>query len=150
MRVMAFDYGTVRIGVALSDEGRVLARPLQVIKVQGWKKDRETIRRLLHEYAVSEIVVGLPVNMNGTLGPAAERVQRFMHRLRGVFRLPVVAIDERLSTVHAEETLREIGVRRDRRKDLVDSVAASVILQEYLDRQSAPGNRHDSPAPPQP
>ncbi|MBI1745896.1 MAG: Holliday junction resolvase RuvX [Acidobacteria bacterium] len=133
---MALDYGTVRIGVAISDERRILARPLQTIKVQGWKKDRETLRALLAEHSVTEIVVGLPLNMDGSVGVAAKRVERFMNRLRGVFKLPVVAHDERLSSVAAAETLSIVGVRRGRRKGLMDAVSAAHILQEYLDQCS--------------
>lgn len=134
MTVLGLDYGEVTIGVAISELG-YLAQPAQPIKRRSWEKDMAALQQMLTSYGVEKIVVGMPLNMNGTVGPAAERVRQFISRLERRFKLPVVAVDERLSTVEAEEILMARGIRREKRKQLIDSLAAAVILQQYLDAQ---------------
>ncbi len=131
-RVLGLDVGDRRIGVALSDEGRLIASPLTVIQSVGWGPDSREILRLMAEHGADLIVCGLPRNMDGSVGFQAEKVQRFMQVLidQGV---PVEWMDERLTTVSAERVLIEGGVRREDRKKSVDKVAAAVILQAWLD-----------------
>lgn len=128
-RVMAFDPGSKRIGVAVSDPLRIVASPLTVIDAADpW----EEIEALLDEYAPSEVVVGLPVSLSGEEGPSAERARAFGTELERRTGRSILWVDERFTTQKAEEALIEGGVRRRRRKEAVDKVAAAVILQHYL------------------
>ncbi|MBQ6231978.1 MAG: Holliday junction resolvase RuvX [Clostridia bacterium] len=131
-RVLGLDVGDRRIGVALSDEGQLIASPLTVIQSVGWGPDSREILRLMREHGADLIVCGLPRNMDGSEGFQAEKVRRFMQVLidQGV---PVAWMDERLTTVSAQRALIEGGVRREDRKKSVDKVAAAVILQAWLD-----------------
>ncbi|MBQ4436857.1 MAG: Holliday junction resolvase RuvX [Clostridia bacterium] len=131
-RVLGLDVGDRRIGVALSDEGQLIASPLTVIQSVGWGPDSREILRLMQEHGADLIVCGLPRNMDGSEGFQAEKVRRFMQVLidQGV---PVAWMDERLTTVSAQRALIEGGVRREDRKKSVDKVAAAVILQAWLD-----------------
>ena len=128
-RVMAFDPGSKRIGVAVSDPLRIVASPLTVIDATDpW----EEIEELIHEYAPTDVVVGLPVSLSGAEGPAAERARAFGEELERRTGRSIHWVDERFTTQKAEEALIEGGVRRRQRKDTVDKVAAAVILQHYL------------------
>ena len=128
-RVMAFDPGSKRIGVAVSDPLRIVASPLTVIDASDpW----EEIEMLLDEYAPTDVVVGLPVSLSGEEGPAAERARAFGKELERRCGRSINWVDERFTTRKAEEALIEGGVRRRDRKDTVDKVAAAVILQHYL------------------
>ena len=133
-RVLGLDVGDRRIGVALSDEGRLIASPLTVIQSVGWGPDSREILRLMEANGADLLVCGLPRNMDGSEGFQAEKVRRFMQVLidQGV---PVEWMDERLTTVSAQRALIEGGVRREDRKKSVDKVAAAVILQAWLDNQ---------------
>lgn len=132
-RVIAFDPGSKRIGVAVSDPLRIIASPLTVIDAADpW----EAIDALLDEYAPTEVVVGLPVSLTGGEGPAAERARAFGAELERHTGRSIQWVDERFTTQKAEEALIEGGVRRRQRKEAVDKVAAAVILQHYL---SSPG-----------
>jgi len=133
-RILGIDHGDARIGVALSDPSAFLASPLCVIK--STKTALDEIDALVKEHGVATIVVGLPRNMNGSYGPAAEKVRAFMEKLREKVGVPVEEWDERLSTVSAHNALREAGLNGKKRKDVVDKVAAQIILQNYLDAQS--------------
>ena len=132
-RVLGLDVGDKRIGVALSDEGRLIASPLCVIQSVGWGPDSREILRLMREHSADLIVCGLPRNMDGTIGFQAEKVQRFMQVITGQG-VPVEWMDERLTTVSATRVLIEGGVRREDRRKSVDKVAAAVILQAWLDQ----------------
>jgi putative Holliday junction resolvase len=128
-RVMAFDPGSKRIGVAVSDPLRIVASPLTVIDAADpW----EAIEALLDEYQPSEVVVGLPVSLTGGEGPSAERARAFGEELERRTGRSIRWVDERFTTQKAEEALIEGGVRRRQRKETVDKVAAAVILQHYL------------------
>ena len=131
-RVLGLDVGDRRIGVALSDERRLIASPLTVIQSVGWGPDSREILRLMREHGAELIVCGLPRNMDGSIGFQAEKVQRFMQVLTEQS-VPVEWMDERLTTVSATQALIEGGVRREDRKRSVDKVAAAVILQAWLD-----------------
>lgn len=133
-RIMALDVGSRRIGVAVSDETGLVARPVATI-ARGAPADVEEIRSLAERLGVGEVVVGLPRNMNGTLGPQAEAVMEFVAELRQHLGLPVHLWDERLTTREAEATLAALELPRRRRKDVVDQVAAVLILQGFLERR---------------
>ena len=137
-RVLGLDVGDRRIGVALSDERRLIASPLTVIQSVGWGPDSREILRLMAEHDAGLIVCGLPRNMDGSIGFQAEKVRRFMQVLadQGV---AIEWMDERLTTVSAERALIEGGVRREDRKKSVDKVAAAVILQAWLDNEQNNG-----------
>lgn len=133
------DYGTKTVGVAVSDALGITAQGVETITRKEENKLRQTLARieeLIDEYGVEEIVVGLPKNMNNTLGERAEACQEFADKLERRTGLPVVMWDERLSTVSAENVLIESGVRRENRKAVIDKIAAVFILQGYLDYKS--------------
>ena len=135
-RIVGLDVGDRRIGIALSDEGRLIATPHSVYTRVGWGPDAKHIKRIYDEAGAALIVCGLPKNMDGSIGFQAEKVMGFAQQLEKAG-LPVVFQDERLSTVSAHQALIEGGMRRDGRKETVDKVAAAVILQSYLDRQGS-------------
>jgi putative Holliday junction resolvase len=135
---MGLDVGDRRIGVALSDETATLASALLTLTRAGAKKDADAIASLAREHGAASIVVGLPLNMDGTRGPQAAKVVAFAEGLRRHLAVPVVLRDERLTTVEAEERLRAAGLGWKERKRMVDQVAAVVILQEYLDASPGP------------
>lgn len=137
LRLLALDVGDVRIGVALSDETGTLASGLVTLKSAGPRKDAQAVAALVREHEVAEVVVGLPLRLDGTLGPRGEQVVAFVERLRRVLRVPVVTRDERLTSVAADERLAEAGVKRRERKARIDQAAAALILQEHLDERRA-------------
>lgn len=134
-RILALDLGERRIGVAVSDISRAVAQPVTVITRTTPESDLESIAVLLREYEVGEILVGYPRPLRGDVGPQAKQVDRFAARLRQAFGIIVRRWDERLSTVEAQRYLREAAVGRTKRRQLVDKVAATLILQSYLDRR---------------
>ena len=142
MKIMGIDLGSKTIGVAVSDELAMIAHGVKVIRRVGINKDIEDIEKLVNEYSVDEIVVGLPINMNGTMGQQAEKVLNFIERLKDKIVIPVNTWDERLSTAAVTRVLIEGGVRRKDRKDVVDKVAAVYILQGYLDSKRLKGEKH--------
>jgi putative Holliday junction resolvase len=132
MRIAALDVGDARIGVAVSDELGLTTRGIGVVRRQGGTRDLEAVARMIAPYEPGRVVVGLPLDMDGTEGPRAAKTRRFAERLRAHLGLPVELWDERLTTVEAEEILRETGVRSRGRRGLVDQVAAAGILRSYL------------------
>jgi len=136
-RSMGLDVGDKTIGVALSDLFGWTAQGLETIRRIGIKKDLQRLEEIIKEYDVNKIVVGLPKNMNGTIGPQGEKVLEFNERLGKRFNnVEIVKWDERLTTVAAERTLIEADVSRKKRKEVIDKVAAVYILQGYLDSVS--------------
>ena len=136
MRIMGLDYGSVTVGVAVSDALLLTAQGVETIFRKEENKLRRTLARiqeLCTEYEVGEIVVGLPKHMNNTIGDRAEKSLAFAEMLKKRTGLPVVMWDERLTTVEANRTLMESGVRREHRKEYLDKIAAVFILQGYLD-----------------
>ena len=130
------DFGSKTVGVAISDPLLITAQGIEIIKRKDENKLRRTLARieeLIIEYEVEEIVLGLPKNMNDTIGERAELSLEFQEKLERRTGLPVVMWDERLTTVAADKTMMEAGVRREKRKDYVDKIAAVLILQGYLD-----------------
>ena len=136
MRIMGLDFGSKTVGVAVSDPLFITAQGVEIIRRKEENKLRQTLARieeLIGEYEVGEIVLGLPKNMNDTLGVRAELSLEFKEKLERRTGLPVTRWDERLTTVAADRTMMEAGIRREHRKDYVDQIAASLILQGYLD-----------------
>ncbi|HJX39322.1 MAG TPA: Holliday junction resolvase RuvX [Anaerolineae bacterium] len=133
MRLMALDVGDRRIGVALSDPGRVLARSLRVIRRRSLKADMEVMRSLVEEHAVEKIVVGHPLRLDGSAGKQARRAEGYAAELERAVGVPVVLWDEAFSTDRARQVMIEAGKRRKEREERLDAVAAAVILQDYLD-----------------
>ena len=135
-RILGLDYGTKTVGVALSDELHITAQPLETITRKDANKLRKTyarIEELVKEYDVEKIVLGLPKNMNNTVGERGEDTLSFRDTLVRRPGLEVILWDERLTTVASEKVLMESGVRRENRKKVIDQIAASMILQGYLD-----------------
>ncbi|HHV45516.1 MAG TPA: Holliday junction resolvase RuvX [Tissierellia bacterium] len=133
-RIMGLDIGDKTIGVAISDPLLITAQSLKTIRRTGINKDIDAIRDIINEYNISKIVVGIPKNMNNTLGPQGEKVLNFVEKLKNRVNLDIVVEDERLTTVQAEKMLIESDVKRKNRKKVIDKVAATYILQCYLDR----------------
>ncbi|WP_123039739.1 Holliday junction resolvase RuvX [Cohnella candidum] len=133
MRILGLDYGDRRIGVALSDAFGWTAQGLEMIERKKEGDDFKRIAELVKEHEVESIVVGLPKNMNGTVGPRGEICMAFAEELRQNLSLPVHLWDERLTTVAATRTLLEADVSRRKRKQVVDKMAAALLLQNYLD-----------------
>ena len=139
MRIMGLDFGSKTVGVAVSDSLLMTAQGVEIIRRKEENKLRQTLARieeLIVEYEVGEIVLGLPKNMNATEGIRVELTLEFKDKLERRTGLPVHMWDERLTTVAADKTMMEAGIRRDNRKEYVDMIAASLILQGYLDRRS--------------
>jgi len=137
-RILALDVGEKTIGVAWSDETETLAFPGEtILRQEGKKRDMAALRALIAEKQVREIVVGMPLMLDGEPGAQAAKVEAFVAVLRNSVRIPIRLQDERLSTSEAERALIAVGQRRDQRKQTVDSVAACLILQTYLDRKRA-------------
>jgi putative Holliday junction resolvase len=133
MRILAIDHGTKRVGLALSDETGTIAHPLQFLPAEPAATLLDRLHEIVAERNVERIVVGIPRNMNGTYGPAAEKVRAFVAALQQVLTAPVETWDERLTTVEANRFLIEAGLRRRQRKEKVDQTAAAILLQSYLD-----------------
>ncbi len=136
MRIMGLDFGSKTVGVAISDPLLITAQGLEIIRRKEENKLRRTLARieeLITEYEVSRIVLGLPKNMNDTLGERAALSLEFKDKLERRTGLPVVMWDERLTTVAADKAMIEAGIRREERKEHVDRIAAVLILQGYLD-----------------
>ncbi|MBE5865300.1 MAG: Holliday junction resolvase RuvX [Lachnospiraceae bacterium] len=139
MRIMGLDFGSKTVGVAVSDALLMTAQGVEIIRRKEENKLRQTLARieeLIVEYEVEEIVLGMPKHMNGTEGVRVELTEEFKEKLERRTGLPVVFWDERLTTVSADRTMMEAGIRRENRKDYVDMLAATFILQGYLDRRS--------------
>ena len=136
MRIMGLDFGSKTVGVAISDELLLTAQGIEIIRRKEENKLRQTLARieeLIVEYGVEEIVLGLPKNMNATEGIRVELTNEFKEKLERRTGLSVHTWDERLTTVAADKAMIEAGIRREKRKDYVDMIAATFILQGYLD-----------------
>lgn len=136
MRIMGLDYGSKTVGVAVSDPLLVTAQSLEIIRRKSENKLRQTLARieeLIEEYQVDKIVLGLPRNMNATEGERADRTREFADMLLRRTGIEPILWDERLTTVAADQVMMESGIRRENRRDYVDAIAASFILQGYLD-----------------
>jgi len=136
-RILGLDVGDKTIGVAVSDPLGYTAQGLMVIRRSNPVADMKKIEEIICQYEIGLIVLGLPRNMNGTLGEQAERVLGFGSELKARFGIKIVPWDERLSTVASEKALLEADLSRRRRKEIIDQTAAALILQNYLDSRAA-------------
>lgn len=142
-RIVGIDYGLARLGLAISDERKIIANSLTTLIAE--RKTEATAQKLVKElalhaaanhYEIEEIVIGMPLMMNGTKGMLADEVLHFIALLKALISVPIVTWDERLSSVQADRSLREGNFSRKRRSKMVDGVAATIILQSYLDSKS--------------
>ena len=143
MRIMGFDVGSHTIGVAISDELGMTAQGVKTIKRKSMEEDLREISTIIAQFNIEKIVVGLPVNMDGTIGKQAEMIFQWIKILKEKFSLPVETWDERLSTVEASRVLLAADLSRKKRKKVIDKLAAVLILQGYL-YQSGKGNDEPS------
>lgn len=134
-RILGLDVGERRIGVALSDASGRLATALTTIAATPHGQALAQLARLSAKYAVCEIVVGLPLTLRGEIGPQAALVQRFAASLEQALQLPIHLVDERLTSAAAEQLLRDLGLKPEKRKQQIDQVAAALILQDFLDQR---------------
>ena len=134
-RILGIDYGTVRTGIALSDPLHMLATPHSVLDATRPKEVLASVVSLCKENDVECVVLGWPLNMDGSPGRLTESIQKFSDTLAEVIDIPIVTWDERLTTVTAEQGMIAAGTKRKRKKELVDQLAAQIMLQHYLDTQ---------------
>ena len=133
MRILALDHGTKRIGVAVSDEMKMIATPLEYIHAEPFAGFLSRLKEIIREKEVELILIGMPRNMDGSYGPAALKVQEFVAVLKDALTIPIKTLDERLTSAQANRVLIQGNVRRDKRKEKVDKMAAAILLQSYLD-----------------
>ena len=133
-KVMGLDFGDVRIGVALSDVSRFLATGYETYNRKTMEKDLNHLAEIIAQNNVKKVVFGLPLNMDGSRGIRVEKTEQFATKLQEKCNVEIDYYDERLSSVTAEEILIEAGMRREKRKEVIDKLAATIILQNYLDR----------------
>lgn len=133
MRILAIDHGTVRMGIAVSDELKMLAHPVGFIPAEPVSGFLKQLQIIIREKQVVQIIVGMPRNMNGAYGPAAEKVREFVKMIESHIPLPIHLVDERLSSTQAHRSLSENGVKGKKKRESVDAAAAAIILQSYLD-----------------
>ena len=136
MRILALDPGSVRVGVAISDELRMIARPVEFIPAEPFMALVDRVKELIRDQQVELIVVGMPRNMDGTYGEAAAKAREFVAALKDVIVVPIRTWDERLTTVSAAKALRSGGTKAANQRGKIDAAAAAVLLQGYLDSLS--------------
>jgi putative Holliday junction resolvase len=135
-RLLGIDYGTVRIGLALSDPTRTLASPLTFLDNNSPPQVISAMSALIETHQITGLVIGMPRNMDGTYGPSAQKVRDFIAQIQKSISLPITPIDERLTTAQASKQLSGIGLNQKQLRKKVDSSCASLILQQYLDRNT--------------
>ena len=133
MRIFAIDHGSKRIGIAVSDELKMIAQPLEYIFAEPSTDLLARLKELIRDKEVELILVGMPQNMDGSYGPAAQKVQEFVAMLESALTVPIKLWDERLTSAQANRLLIQGNVRRAKRKEKVDKMAAAILLQSYLD-----------------
>ncbi|MGZ3537040.1 MAG: Holliday junction resolvase RuvX [Thermodesulfobacteriota bacterium] len=144
MRIMGLDIGTRTIGIAISDELGITAQGLKTLRRKSMEEDFKEIAAIIRQFEIEKIIVGLPQNMDGTLGIQAEKVLNWMEALKDRVEIPIATWDERLSTVGASRVLLEADLSRRKRKNVIDKLAAVLILQGYLDQSR---RKNDETAP---
>ena len=133
MRILAIDHGTVRMGIAVSDELKMIAHPMEYIPAEPFADFLARLKEILRDKEVELVLVGMPRNMDGSYGQAALKVQEFVTALKDAITVPIRTWDERLTSAQANRFLIQGNVRREKRKEKVDSMAAAILLQSYLD-----------------
>lgn len=136
MRILGLDPGSKRVGVALSDELQMIAQPLEYIPAEPFDELAAKLRELVADREVETVVVGMPRNMDGSYGPAAEKSKAFIAKLEEILTVPIRPWDERLTSAQANRVLIEGNVSRKKRKEKVDKMAAAILLQSFLDSQA--------------
>ena len=146
MRFLGLDIGDKTIGMAISDPTHIISQGLYTIRRTNLEADLNEIIKICREYDVSRIVSGLPINMNGTLGPQSSKVKEFCHHLLSKIEIELVYQDERLTSVAANKAMLEVDFSRKKRKSMIDKIAAIFILQTYLDslKKEVPFNENKS------
>jgi len=138
-RILGIDFGTRRIGLALSDPTGALATPLPFLENTGWPEVTANLRQLVEKHGIQTVVIGIPRNMDGTYGPAAQKVREFIAQIQPHLSAKILCQDERLTTVQASRDLSQMGLNQRELRKKVDSSSAALILQQFLDRtRSAP------------
>ena len=136
MRILGIDYGEARVGVAITDELNITAQGLETIQRNG--SDKVILRRLdeiFEKYEVGTIVVGMPLNMNGTMSERAEITEKFVHKLKCKYnKMKIETVDERLTTVEAHRTMNFLDVKKNKKRNIVDTISAVYILETYLNK----------------
>ena len=136
MRILGIDYGEARVGIAITDELNITAQGLETIQRNG--SDKVILRRLdeiFEKYEVGTIVVGMPLNMNGTISKRAEITEEFVHKLRCKYnKMKIETVDERLTTVEAHRTMNFLDVKKNKKRNIVDTISAVYILETYLNK----------------
>lgn len=141
MRILGIDYGDSRIGIAVSDPMGWTAQAVETIHIKaGIREPLKRICELVSQYNAEKVVVGFPKNMNGTIGPRGEKTQAFIEMLQDLIQIPIIKWDERLSSVSANRTMHELGMKTSKKKGVVDQIAAVYILQGFLDSISGQGH----------
>ena len=135
-RTIALDYGEARTGVAVSDLLDITAQGITSIEHKSDKELLQKLEPLFNEYNPGVIVIGMPLNMNGTKGDRVKKTKRFIYKLKEKFNLDVIPIDERLTTVSSHHTMTELGIKKEKKKSIVDMMSAVFILQMYLDNKN--------------
>ncbi len=135
-RIMGLDYGEARTGVAVSDLLGITAQGVTSISHKSDKELLDKLDEFIKEYNPSKIIIGLPINMNATMGERVKKTQKFIVKLKERFSIDVETIDERLTTVASHRTMTELGVKKDKKKSIVDMMSAVLILQIYLDKNA--------------
>jgi len=134
-RILGLDFGTKRIGVAVSDPMQVIAQGISTIEYRDITEAMDELETLNSQYCLQRIIIGYPLTLNGTIGKAAQKTEKFIKQLKKKFDLPISLFDERFTSVIAENTLKEAGKSPNKNKSLVDQISATLILQDYLDKQ---------------
>ena len=137
MRVMGLDIGSKRVGVAISDPLGITANPKDTFEYKDEEELIAKVKEQLEQFEAASVVIGLPVNMNGTVGKAAEKILQLVETLKKEVKVPVYVFDERLSTVMAEGLLRDSNLSSRKRKKIIDAASAQIIIQDYLARTKA-------------
>ncbi|MBG87244.1 MAG: Holliday junction resolvase RuvX [Verrucomicrobiales bacterium] len=137
MRVLGLDYGSKRVGVAVSDELKMIAQPLEFIPAKPFEEFIVRLKEVLSQKCVESIVIGMPRNMDGSYGPSAEAARAFAEKIQAEIKQPIRTWDERLTSVEANRALIAGNVRREKRKEKVDAMAAAILLQSFLDANEA-------------
>lgn len=135
MRYLGLDLGTKTLGLAISDKTNTIASPYMTLRYQSYNELVMQLKKIVEEKEIGLFVLGYPKNMNNTLGPAVERTEEFKKVLENHFSIPIMYVDERLSTVEAENILISTDTKRKKRKEIIDSYAAAIILDTYLKRK---------------
>lgn len=133
-RLLGLDVGDKTIGIAVSDPLGWTAQGVKTIRRKGIKRDFEELEEIINQYNAQALVIGLPKNMNNTIGPQGEKVLKFVEKVKDKLKIEIIMQDERLTTVSAERTLLSADVSRKKRKEVIDKVAATYILQGYLEK----------------